>query len=230
MRRHDLLRITPAAWQRVLQDNPALLEIPLVADWASHGWPVIIRRHMPGDQIDDVPAALPLPPLHGKRRVAFCLTSWAGVKTLPPVSLSDAAAAAPASWQPAIAALLKLGERMGKTPNVFGALLWEHITGLPYMTAHSDIDLLWNVADPIAARALVDGLLNIEKATPLRLDGELELPDGGAVNWRELAQVFAGTSENVLVKCMAGVSPRGLVALFLTGLARVPAISTRRTA
>ena len=34
------------------------------------------------------------------------------------------------------------GETVGITPRVFGALLWEDVTGLPYLTEQSDLDLL----------------------------------------------------------------------------------------
>jgi len=42
-----------------------------------------------------------------------------------------------------------------------------------------------------APELLVEGLLRLDAGGPIRLDGELELPDGAAVNWRELAQSIA---------------------------------------
>ena len=48
---------------------------------------------------------------------------------------------------------------------------------------------------------------------PVRRDGELELPDGGGVNWREMAMAARGGSE-VLVKTMRGVHFRRVTALF----------------
>jgi phosphoribosyl-dephospho-CoA transferase len=133
LRRHDLLRAEPTAWGAMLRCHPGLADLPLVADWALREWPVIVRRRMASDITDDVPAALPLPPVHGKRRLAFSFSSGAAVVALPPVLLRDAARAAPAAWHPVIAALLDLGEAVGVTPRVFGALLWEHATGLPYL-------------------------------------------------------------------------------------------------
>ena len=70
---------------------------------------------------------------------------------------------------------------------MFGALLWEHATGLPYLTAKSDLDLLWSISDERTAVLLVERLLTLEAEGPVPLDGELELPDGAGVNWRELA-------------------------------------------
>ena len=101
------------------------------------------------------------------------------------------------------------------TPRVFGALLWEHTTGLPYLTARSDLDLLWSISDERSAALLVEGLRRLDADGPVRLDGELELPDGAAVNWRELAN----QSGEVLVKTMDGVEVRAKTGLFCTPVA-----------
>jgi phosphoribosyl-dephospho-CoA transferase len=138
---------------------------------------------------------------------------------LPPVQLRNTARAAPSAWQPVIAALLDLGEALGMTPRVFGALLWEHATGLSYLTAQSDLDLLWSISDERSAALLVEGLLRLDAGGPIRLDGELELPDGAAVNWRELAQSVANQGDELLVKTMDGVEVRTKAGLFRTPVA-----------
>src|ERR1700722_890929 len=130
-RRHDLLRVEPGAWDAMLRCHRGLADVPLVENWARHHRPVIVRRRMAVDLADGVPAALPLPPCHGKRRLAFSFPSGATVARLPPVLLRDAARTAPAGWQPVIGALLELGEAVGMTPRVFGALLLGHVTRLP---------------------------------------------------------------------------------------------------
>jgi len=218
LRRHDLLRPGPEAWDAVLRRRPELAEVPLLADWARLGRPIIVRRRMAGDGADDVPAALPLPPSHGKRRIALSFPPGAALTALPPVLLRDAAPAAPAAWQPVIAALVEFGEGAGMTPCVFGALLWEHATGLPYLTAGSDLDLLWHVPDETAAGSLIRMLLRLDALGPVRLDGELVLPDGAGVNWRELAQesmtLADGPAATVLAKTMHGVEARPKAGLF----------------
>ena len=217
LRRHDLVQAEPAAWDGMLRSYPALLDLPLVADWARRGWPVIVRRRMVGDCVDGVPAALPLPPCHGKRRLAFSFSIGAEMTELPPVLLCDAARSAPAKWQPIISALLDLGEAIKVPPRVFGALLWEHTTGLPYLSAQSDLDLLWLTSEEQTAHSLVERLRQLDEESPVRLDGELELPDGAGVNWRELAHNSDQRSQ-ILVKTMDGVEVRTKAALF-----RIPA-------
>ena len=114
LRRHDLLRIEPSAWDAMLRCHPGLADLPLVANWARRHRPVIVRRRMVGDLVNGVPAALPLPPSHGKRRLAFSFAAGTALVALPPVLLSDAARTAPPEWQPIVAALLDLGEAAGK--------------------------------------------------------------------------------------------------------------------
>jgi phosphoribosyl-dephospho-CoA transferase len=214
LQRHDLLRAEPCAWDDMLRCHPGLADLPLVADWARLDRPVIVRRRMAGDCADGVPVALPLPPNCGKRRLAFSFASGAAVVALPAVLLRDAATSAPSAWHPIVAALLELGEATGISPRVFGALLWQHATGLPYLTARSDLDLLWSVSDERTAATLVEGLLRLDVDGPVRVDGELELPDGAAVNWRELAQRGADQGDEVLVKTMDGVAVRTRATLF----------------
>jgi phosphoribosyl-dephospho-CoA transferase len=213
LRRHDLVRAEPAAWDAMLRCHPALLDLPLVADWARLGRPVIVRRRMVGDFVDGVPAALPLPPCHGKRRLAFSFPAGAAMATVPPVLLCDAARTAPTAWQSVVTAVLDVGDTVKITPRVFGALLWEHATGLPYLTATSDLDLLWSISDEQTAVLLVERLLKLEAEGPVRLDGELELPDGAGVNWRELVH-NSDQAGQVLVKTMDGVEVRIKAGLF----------------
>ncbi len=213
LRRHDLVRVEPAAWDAMLRCHPALLDLPLVADWARLGRPAIVRRRMVGDCVDGVPAALPLPPCHGKRRLAFSFPAGAAMAAVPPVLLCDAVRTAPTGWQSVVTAVLDIGDTVKITPRVFGALLWEHATGLPYLTAKSDLDLLWSISDEQTAVLLAERLLKLEAEGPVRLDGELEMPDGAGVNWRELAHNSHQRGQ-VLVKTMDGMEVRTKAALF----------------
>jgi phosphoribosyl-dephospho-CoA transferase len=216
LRRHDLLRADPGSWDAMLRCHPGVADLPFVADWARLDRPVIVRRRMVGDLADSVPAGLPLPPCHGKRRLAFSFSSDAAITALPPVLLREAARTTPTEWRPVVAALLDLGDSIQIAPRVFGALLWQHATGLPYLSVRSDLDLIWSISDERTALSLVERLLRLDAESPVRIDGELELPDGAGVNWRELAQSRPFQGDDLLVKTMDGVEVRTRAALFHT--------------
>ncbi|ACL58085.1 malonate decarboxylase holo-[acyl-carrier-protein] synthase [Methylobacterium nodulans] len=194
-RRHDLLDVDPGAWAAMLAQRPDLDGVPHVADWARHRRPVIVRRRHPDEEPGSVPVGLPLPPADGKRRIGFALPPGA-VRPRPPVTLSQVIRGCPTAWSPTLAGVVELGRRHGLVPRLFGGLLWQSLTGLTYLSETSDLDLLW----PVGAlpRDLLAGLAAIEARAPMRLDGEILLPDGGGVNWRELHA--AAPEDTVLVK------------------------------
>ena len=201
--RHELLWVTPEAWAEGLDLRPEPVEIPLIRDWAICGWPVIVRRRLQGEPEGRLPVGVPLPPVFGKRRVAVTVAAWGVVKHAPPPPLRSAAGAAGATWRRKIAGVLALGERLGLEPAVFGSLLWQHHTGLSYLTASSDLDLLWRLPANFALMPLLAGLAGADDAPP-RLDGEIVFPDGSAINWRELWQARHGDGP-VLAKTMQGL-------------------------
>ena len=205
--RHDLFTADPAAWEALLAGRPDLDGVPHLPGWARAGRPLIVRRRVPGEGDGLVPLGLPLPPADGKRRIGLALAAGA-LRPVPPPRLADAAPHAPEAWQPAIAALLALAEDRGVTPRPFGALLWQAVTGLPYLSATSDLDLLWPCPGGIPP-GLLAGLAGIDAAAPMRLDGEILLPDGGGVQWREWHEAPAGGS--VLAKYLDRVVMRAVI-------------------
>ena len=144
---------------------------------------------------------LPLPPTAGKRRLSVLMRTDDIVSTAPPLSLSAAVGAAPRTWLDTLDKVERLASRHGVEARVFGSLAWRKLTGLEYLTAGSDLDLLLPLPPSDLARLTAD-LAAIEAAAPMRLDGELVRADGAAVNWREL---HAGAPE-VLVKTTRGVA------------------------
>ncbi|MCJ2012379.1 malonate decarboxylase holo-[acyl-carrier-protein] synthase [Methylobacterium sp. J-076] len=200
--RHDLVAADPAAWADLLRARADLDGVPHLAGWAEAARPLIVRRRVPGEGDACVPLGLPLPPADGKRRIGLALPPDA-LRPVPPPTLAGTAHHAPAAWAPAIDALLALGNAHRLVPRPFGALLWQAVTGLTYLAATSDLDLLWPGPAP---RTLLDGLAAIDADAPMRLDGEILLPDGGGVQWRELREAPMGGS--VLVKYLDRVAMR----------------------
>jgi phosphoribosyl-dephospho-CoA transferase len=205
-RRHDLLHVTPDAWASALSRSPSAIDLPLVRDWADRGWPVIVRRRDTAEESLLVPIGVPLPPQAGKRRVALLLQADGVKRHSSPPLLDEAARAAHSAWQSTIDALVALGRRTGVEPRAFGSLLWQHLTGLTYLSPSSDIDLLWPVPASFDISSLLFGIAEAQRHARLRIDGEILFPDGSGVNWRELwSALGAKDRATVLAKTMEGV-------------------------
>jgi phosphoribosyl-dephospho-CoA transferase len=124
----------------------------------------------------------------------------------PPPSLLAVGHVADSAWRPTIHALVALGARYGVSPAAFGSLLWQYQTGLPYLSQQSDLDVLWPIPADCEIGALVAGIAVAERGAPMRIDGEVVLPDGEAVNWRELhVALNQDGPRQVLAKSIGGV-------------------------
>jgi len=203
--RHKLVRVRPTAW-RAVDDLPTGPDTVVLRAWAQMGRPFIVRRFLPGEGKERIPLGVPLPPCHGKRRIAFCMDADDVTEHLPPISLRSGRDLAPRLWTDTIEALLDVAARYGCEPVIAGSLLWQGLTGLAYLTARSDLDLIWPSA--AACPALLHELAAIESCSPMRLDGEIVSFEGNAVNWRELYSCLQGASDTVLVKSMSGACVR----------------------
>jgi phosphoribosyl-dephospho-CoA transferase len=203
--RHDLLHVVPQAWTAALAAH-SLGQVPLLTQWADWGWPVIVRRRLESEALDVVPVGVPLPPAAGKSRIALNVPPAAVTARAAPTRLRTVAHKAEPAWQPTIAALVALGERHGIESAAFGSLLWEHHTGLTYLSPTSDLDVIWSTHAGCNIANLLRGIAQIERLAPMRIDGEIAFPQGAATNWRELHKALGkdGPAE-ILIKTMDGV-------------------------
>ena len=204
------MRADPQVWADWRASRPDLDGISHLAGWAEAERPLIVRRRVPGEGGDAIPLGLPLPPADGKRRIGLALPAAALTPAASP-DLADVVGHAPPDWQPTLAGLIELGRRYAIVPRPFGALLWQALTHLPYLSATSDLDLLWPCAARVPA-GLLDRIGALAETAPMRIDGEMLLPDGVGVHWRELREAPDGGT--VLAKSR-------------DGLALVPAASLR---
>jgi phosphoribosyl-dephospho-CoA transferase len=205
-RRHDLLHVAPDVWAAALASRPPFADLPLLAEWADRGWPVIVRRRGETDDRHLVPVGVPLPPAAGKRRVALLIPPDGILQRSLPPSLHATAKVADPGWRSTIDALVAVGARSGVEPASYGSLLWQHLTGLAYLSPHSDLDVIWPIPTNFDVNSLVRSIAEIQHDAPLRIDGEIIFPDGSAVNWRELWNAHqAPDRATVLAKTMEGV-------------------------
>lgn len=209
LERHTMVKTSPAAWSAVIARHPEFAENAIIEGWVRAGRPFIVRRPGCSDPAGKIPLGLPLPPSHGKRRIAVALDAGEIIEQKPPPLLSDAAASAPPAWQDTIDRLVRLYPQI----RTFGSLAWQHLTGLSYLSDHSDLDLLWRVAATKQASTLPSDIADIARQAPMRLDGEIICAAGG-VQWRELTGADA---DEVLVKRQSDVHSMTRAA-FLSGM------------
>lgn len=199
--RHTLVTVARDPWRRLVASRNDLAAEPLIGAWADQGWPLILRRPGPGED-HGLALGLPLPPSLGKRRIAVVLQPADVIRTEPPPLLDEAKVAASPSWRDTIARLSAMALTLGEPARVFGSLAWQWITGLPYLTPGSDLDLLLPCAGASRIDCQTAGLAAAEAHAPMRIDAELVRVDGAAVSWREL---HSGMDE-ILVKTTRSVT------------------------
>ena len=195
------MQAAEAAWLDWLSGESELQGEPVVENWVREGRPFVVRRRLPGEaeNEDVVPLGLVLPLVLRRRRVPFSLPAHAICSLEAPPAVADCAASAPADWRPFLDRLAALSGEFPVQIRVFGSLAWERLTGLPYLTERSDLDLLVQCEDGAIDDVLV-GLEQAASGAPMRIDAELARPDGRAAHWRELRSDAA----DVLVKGDAG--------------------------
>ncbi|WP_128923467.1 malonate decarboxylase holo-[acyl-carrier-protein] synthase [Bradyrhizobium guangxiense] len=198
--RHDLVFVSPAGWRALLDARGDLATDALVARWPKMRWPTIRRRALPCEA-DGLALGLPLPPSAGKRRISLLLDNDHVTSVARPPLLRQARAYAPRNWWPTLDRLDALARRHAMDARVFGSLAWQSLTGLDYVTARSDLDVLFEFRAETDIDRLVAEVAAIEADAPMRLDGELMGADGAAVNWRE----FHGGASELLVKSIERV-------------------------
>ncbi|MES2759234.1 MAG: malonate decarboxylase holo-[acyl-carrier-protein] synthase [Pseudomonadota bacterium] len=209
--RHDLVWLTGRGWDAAHAAAPSV-QHAAIEQWRRENWPSVVRRADAGLAAGHVSLGIPLPPASNgvKGRVALTVSAADIARSSPALALADAAAAAPDRWRQPLDVLAG-----SMALRAYGSLAMQAITGQAYLTAASDIDLLFFPADRAALSA---GLALLERhAAVLPLDGEIVFPSGAAVSWKEwLGAGPAKARARVLVKDAGAVRLAPIEALLAT--------------
>jgi len=171
-----------------------------VAAWVATDRPLVVARQPDNIAADTIAVGLALPPAQGKRRIALSVTSQEISRHSQPLLLADALVHAPMEWQSALAELDAAATGIDLELRVFGSLAWQALSGLPYLTPQSDIDLIWHAQSHTQLQQGVALLARWEQESGLRADGEVLFGKNSAVSWREWATLKSGDNQRVLVK------------------------------
>jgi phosphoribosyl-dephospho-CoA transferase len=153
-------------------------------NWLSGGRPVIIRRPCVSEDGETLHVGLALPPDPVKRRLAFRLPVSSIDKLVEPPLWTDCAAAAAPELAGMVRSILSATLASGLPLQTFGSHAWQLHTGLPYVTARSDIDLLVPIKRRESWRRFRDTMAESE-ASNHQIDLEVVLNGDAAFNWRE---------------------------------------------
>lgn len=195
-RRHQLVRLTDVGWGSVLAAPWDEQARACLAHWSRQGLPLVTTRQRNARRLA---LGLPAPLCFDRRRIAFDVHAGAvaGRERFP--RAAAIAAALPAELHGPWAALCDALAQQRCHARVHGGFGWQVLSGMAYVHDASDIDLLLPVECAAHADAICALLAVAPPALP-RLDGELALPDGAGIAWREWVQWRRGRVTQVLVK------------------------------
>jgi phosphoribosyl-dephospho-CoA transferase len=199
--RHGLVWIRPECRAAVAAQVADDATHTHITAWLAADRPLVVARQSCGEiQTDKISVGLAIPPAQGKRRIALSVAAHDIARYTLPLRLADTIAHAPAEWQPALAELDDAAMDIGLELHVFGSLAWQALSGLPYLTLQSDIDLLWHPQSHAQLQQGIALLARWEQDHGLRADGEVLFGSNSAVCWREWATLKSGEDQRVLVK------------------------------
>jgi phosphoribosyl-dephospho-CoA transferase len=195
-RRHDWVYLTDH-WRLKLGAPLSRENKDALARWTAERRPLVVARRQDGDAPDMLRLGLALP---GKKRVCVSISAYAVALRRRSPHLLDVKEVGARFWPEAMRELADLVARTAPDARVFGSLAWEYFASDPaygYVTRDSDIDLLLTPAHGAKLATCLERLQDFERRWRApRLDGEIVLPGGGFVSWRE----FAARPKRILVK------------------------------
>jgi len=197
--RHDLIWLDPKVDAGLFA---AADQADLARNWVAQGLPLVVARQSEvlAVRSNQIVLGFTLPSAPVRTRVTLYADRAAIVRHSRPLLLLEAKQHAPENWQAELNRLHAFFERMGTVARVYGSLSSEAFTGMSYLDAASDLDLLLECGDASRLPELLAELENISPSEP-RIDGEILSTSGWAVAWRELASALrTGTPRHVLAK------------------------------
>lgn len=211
--RHSLVWLSAGGWQRAAQTVAADSRATLVR-WQQEDWPLVLRRREADTPQDELCLGLALPPDGNGDKLRIPLQAQLAdvARVEQPLTLRQALAHMPSGWSGPLRAFAGDCLHSGIALQLYGSWAWQILTQQNYVTASSDIDLLFT---PRRAPEFARGMaLLAQHAARLPLDGEVIFPDGRAVAWKECWQALqADSPARVLVKTEATVQLSTLASL-----------------
>lgn len=203
--RHSLVWLNGEGWRTILAQTPVEVRSEVI-QWRDAEWPLTVRRQDADCSHDQLCLGMALPPTDGNKvRLPYRLSFSAVSKTRTPLALSEILPALPTTWRSSVRQMLAAAEQSGLSVQVFGSAALQSLTGLRYLHASSDLDLLLQPSTLHQLNECVRLFHQFDQQLPL--DGEIVFGITAAVaakEWCNAAQQDDGF--RVLVKQAASVA------------------------
>lgn len=157
-----------------------------LADWFTRGRPAMVCRRGPGDA-PGIALCVTLPASRWLASIRFTVGRGAITRMEPPLPFAEVIPCSPPDWHRPLFDLNRAAAAAGVPLSVTGPLAWQHLTGEPYVTDRSPVDLLVRPRTRLQLEKVIALLRVREDGKGPRLDGEVLLGWSDAVAWRDLA-------------------------------------------
>ena len=157
-----------------------------LADWFTRGRPAMACRRDPEDG-PGIGLCVTLPASRWLASIRFTVGRSAIARNAPPLPLAEAIPCAPQDWHRPLLELDRAAADTGVPLSVTGPLAWQHLTGEPYVTDRSPVDLLLRPRTRLQLEQVIALLRARADRDGPRLGGEVLLGWSDAVAWRDLA-------------------------------------------
>ena len=188
--RHDRVWLGPT-WGQQASSIPSEEARAALVDWFARGRPAVVCRGDAGERTGNaanVTLSVTLPAARWLAAIQFTVGRASIVRRAPPLPLAEAIPGAFPDWRAPLTDLDRLATSVGVPLSVVGALAWQHLTGEPYLTPRTAVELVFRPR----TRPQLDGILAILRAREDRddpaLGGEAILGWDDAVAWRDLVR------------------------------------------
>jgi len=167
--------------------------------WIDQRGPLVVTRQNGFDETG-VALGIVLPAVLGRRRIACTVPPSAIARPRGPVTVDEASSILPSAEAVALRQFAAVINDHATQLGVYGSTAWQFLTTEVYRHAHSDLDVICDVASSAGFVACLAAFADAAIHFPSRIDGEVRFTGGRAVAWRELHDACNGGPPVVLAK------------------------------
>src|SRR4029453_5109434 len=153
-----------------------------IESWIARGGPLVVTRQNSADETS-VALGVVVPAALGSGRIACTIEAAAIARQRGPVTVDEAATVLPTADAGALRRFAAVIADAASQLGVYGSTAWQFLTAEIYRHAHSDLDIICDVASSKGFVACLAAFAEAAIHFPSRIDGEGRFTGGCAVAW-----------------------------------------------